>query len=178
MGGHEIDHKEGMTSRRRSLYFAHHGEEKMEFLELFDAANACDCYKRTTSVQPQQALALSNSELTKSLSRALATRLWDKMAAEISTVNKTIEEPGQAIPVSLDDHGTRQKNRFVTLAFLQVLNRAPGEAERVASLNFLEQQTMRITPVAGTESAFDPAMRARENLVHALMNHNDFVTVR
>jgi hypothetical protein len=178
MGGHEIDHKEGMTSRRRSLYFAHHGEEKMEFLELFDAANACDCYKRTTSVQPQQALALSNSELTKSLSRVLTTRLWDKMAAEISTVNKTIEEPGQAIPVSLDDLGTRQKNRFVTLAFLQVLNRAPGEAERVASLNFLEQQTMRITPVAGTESAFDPAVRARENLVHALMNHNDFVTVR
>ena len=110
---------------------------------------------------------MSNSELTKSLSRALATRLWDKMAAEISTVNKTIKKGG-----------TRQKTRFVTLAFLQVLNRAPGEAERVASLNFLEQQTRRITPVAGTESAFDPAVRARENLVHALMNHNDFVTVR
>jgi hypothetical protein len=24
----------------------------------------------------------------------------------------------------------------------------------------------------------DPALRARENLVHVLMNHNDFVTVR
>lgn len=31
MGGHEIDHKQGMISHRRSLYFAHHGEEKMEF---------------------------------------------------------------------------------------------------------------------------------------------------
>ena len=27
-------------------------------------------------------------------------------------------------------------------------------------------------------AADDPAMRARENLVHVLMNHNDFVTVR
>ncbi|MEJ7593711.1 MAG: DUF1553 domain-containing protein [Planctomycetaceae bacterium] len=79
MGGHEIDHKQGMTSHRRSLYFAHHGEEKMEFLELFDAANACDCYKRTSSVQPQQALALTNSELTKTLSRQLAKRLWSEV---------------------------------------------------------------------------------------------------
>ena len=81
MGGHEIDHKQGMTSHRRSLYFAHHGEEKMEFLELFDAANACDCYKRTSSVQPQQALALTNSELTKTLSRQLATKLWSQVTS-------------------------------------------------------------------------------------------------
>ena len=57
LGGHEVDPSQGLTSRRRSLYFAHHGEDKMEFLELFDAPNPCDCYQRTVSIQPQQALA-------------------------------------------------------------------------------------------------------------------------
>jgi hypothetical protein len=157
IGGHEIDHKEGMTSRRRSLYFAHHGEEKMEFLELFDAANACDCYKRSSSVQPQQALALTNSELTKTLSRQLAKRLWDKAG-------------------SSDAESAENTDRFVKLAFLQVLNRKPREAELAASKEFLNQQTIRLTSAA--ENQFDPSVRSRENLVHALMNHNDFVTVR
>jgi hypothetical protein len=157
MGGHEIDHKDGMTSRRRSLYFAHHGEEKMEFLELFDAANACDCYKRTSSVQPQQALALTNSELTKSLSRALAKRLWDKVSAL----------------------GERSSDEFIQQAFLQVLNRQPRDAEFQASKDFLEQQSVRLVAATSESTAdFDAAVRSRENLVHALMNHNDFVTVR
>ena len=156
IGGHEIDHKQGMVSRRRSLYFAHHGEEKMEFLELFDAANPCDCYKRTSSIQPQQALALTNSELTKILSRQLAARLWTRMNASSEDFN----------------------SQFVNLAFLQVLNRQPHEAELTASLVFLEQQANRLTPTDGTTAEIDPVKRSRENLVHALMNHNDFVTVR
>jgi hypothetical protein len=156
MGGHEIDHKQGMTSHRRSLYFAFHGEERMEFLELFDAANACDCYKRTTSVQPQQALALTNSELTKTLSRQLATRLGKQVASDVEDSARS----------------------FVWLAFLQVLNREPGEAEMTASLEFLKQQAIRLTPVDGGASAIDPTVRSRENLIHALMNHNDFVTIR
>ena len=157
MGGHEIDHKQGMTSHRRSLYFAHHGEEKMEFLELFDAANPCDCYKRSTSVQPQQALALSNSELTKSLSRSLAKRLWESAQAE-----------GQGTATA----------RFSRLAFLQVLNREPLTAEWSAAEDFLRAQTIRLTSAGSGVSTLEPATRARENLVHALMNHNDFVTVR
>ncbi|MCX7401457.1 MAG: DUF1553 domain-containing protein [Planctomycetales bacterium] len=157
MGGHEIDHKEGMTSRRRSLYFAHHGEEKMEFLELFDAANACDCYKRTSSVQPQQALALTNSELTKSLSRSLANRLWEKVSASSEA----------------------SSDEFIQLAFLQVLNREPREIEFQASQDFLQEQSIRLVAAKSESSAdFDAAVRSRENLVHALMNHNDFVTVR
>jgi hypothetical protein len=157
MGGHEIDHKEGMTSRRRSLYFAHHGEEKMEFLELFDAANACDCYKRTSSVQPQQALALTNSELTKSLSRSLAKRLWEKVSASSEA----------------------SSDEFIQLAFLQVLNREPREVELQASKEFLQEQSVRLVAAKSESTAdFDAAVRSRENLVHALMNHNDFVTVR
>jgi hypothetical protein len=155
MGGHEIDHKQGMTAHRRSLYFAHHGEEKMEFLELFDAANPCDCYKRTASVQPQQALALTNSELTKLLSRALAKQLWESVQSKVDANSK-----------------------FARLAFLQVLNREPLTSELAASNDFLHEQSSRLTPADGSAVKFEPATRARENLVHALMNHNDFVTVR
>ncbi len=192
MGGHEIDHKQGMTSHRRSLYFAHHGEEKMEFLELFDAANACDCYKRTSSVQPQQALALTNSELTKTLSRQLATKLWTQVTTEADS--RRLGAQARAIQAS----GGRQSpdvasgaspgidtpsspastSRFVQLAFLQVLNREPRENELSASIGFLEQQAGRLTPTDGSTAPFDPGERSRENLIHALMNHNDFVTVR
>ena len=161
LGGHEIEHQQGMTSRRRSLYFAHHGEEKMEFLELFDAANACDCYRRTSSVQPQQALALINSDLTKSMSRQLEKRLWFLVNADLSDA----KEIGAT-------------SRFVRMAFLQVLNREPREQEMLASLRFLTEQTGRLTELEGMTSGLVPFERARENLLHALMNHNDFVTLR
>jgi len=161
LGGHEIDHKQGMTSRRRSLYFLHHGEEKMEFLELFDAANACDCYTRTSSIQPQQALALINSELTKSLSRQLEKRIW-------TSANLMVSKPNEP----------NASSRFVRIAFLQVLNREPSEKELTAALKFLEQQASRLTEFDGASPGFVPAERARANLLHALMNHNDFVTIR
>ncbi len=181
MGGHEIDHKQGMTSHRRSLYFAHHGEEKMEFLELFDAANACDCYKRTASVQPQQALALTNSELTRTLSRQLATKLWAKVTSEADSPRLTPangeadkSDRSEVIRTAADD----SIDRFVKLAFLQVLNREPRNQEQSASIGFLVEQAGRLTPTDGSTLSFDPTARSRGNLIHALMNHNDFVTIR
>jgi hypothetical protein len=123
MGGHEIDHRQGMTSHRRSLYFAHHGEERMEFLELFDAASAIECYRRTSSVQPQQALALVNSELTGELSRILAGNLWEKAVAE--PIDSLTQSPVSGTPVS---ETTAAERRFVRTAFLQILSREPYQS--------------------------------------------------
>jgi hypothetical protein len=158
-GGPEIPQDQGLTSRRRSLYFSHHGEARMEFLDLFDAANPCDAYRRTASVLPQQALALSNSQLALRLSRVLA----GKLSAAKSDAD------------------------FVTAAFEQVLSRPPREAEAAASLAFFARQRELFESHApelkaaatqpGGPSA-DPAARARENLVLALFNHTDFVSVR
>src|SRR5439155_15346458 len=92
LGGPEIPHEEGLTSRRRSLYFAHHGESKMEFLELFDGANPGECYRRTTSVLPQQALALSNSVLTLGQGRVLARKLWLQVDGEAGFIQATFEQ--------------------------------------------------------------------------------------
>jgi hypothetical protein len=145
IGGQEIDHAQGLTSRRRSLYFAHHGESKMEFLELFDAASPIDCYERSTSIRPQQALALSNSDVAREMSRRLAARL--------------------AV-----DEGT-----FIAAAFEQVLSRTPTAAEAAAASKFLaNQQALYRESAAGG----DILQRSRESLVHVLLNHHDFVTVR
>src|SRR5262249_30756262 len=143
-----------------SLYFRHAAEKQMEFLKLFDAASVTECYQRKESILPQQALALSNSELTLRHSRILARALHEK--------NK-------------DDAA------FITAAFERVLARAPTAEEKAVCGEFLTEQTKhhaadKAPPAPpdkdGRAPAADPALRARENLVHTLMNHNDFVTVR
>jgi hypothetical protein len=153
LGGPEIDHAQGLVSKRRSLYFAHHGESKMEFLELFDGANACDCYARTSSILPQQALALANSELTRVQGSVLARKLWEQVTAT----------------------GDRE-TAFVEAAFEQMLARPATAREVTASVAFLRQQVQLFGEADSKPT--DPAARAREDLVQALFSHNDFVTIR
>jgi hypothetical protein len=170
MGGADIDMKLGLTSWRRSLYYTHHGEEKMEFLNLFDGANPTDCYRRAETVVPQQALAMVNSEFSHRESRLLARSLWDRVQ----------HDP----PPS----GNKDET-FVIAAFEQILARSPSAEMKTAAVKFLGRQAtefraldpkqLAATPTAGEiASSADPDQRARENLIHALMNHNEFVTIR
>jgi hypothetical protein len=162
MGGADIDHNQGLTSRRRSLYFRHAAEKQMEFLYLFDAPNVNECYERIESIVPQQALALANSTLALEQSRLLARRLSSKAAA-----------PAE----------------FITVGFEQVLGRPPTMDERAACEQFLTEQAARFTdrskltafstgPACAVPPSPDPQQRARENLIHVLLNHNEFVTIR
>lgn len=152
IGGPDLDFNQGLTTYRRSLYFTHHGEARMPFLELYDAPDACDAYVRTVSVVPQQALALTNNALTRTLSERLESRLW--------------KEVGSA---------TEATGGFVDAAFEQVLGRRPSDPERAASLGFLDAQTALL---AGATPP-DPraAALARVDFLQALFNHHDFVTV-
>ena len=77
MGGQELENTEALTTRRRSLYYSCHPEAggKSEFVALFDAPDANECYRRTRSVVPQQALALTNNPLIHELSGRLAAEL-------------------------------------------------------------------------------------------------------
>ena len=50
------------ASRRRALYFFHSHNEHNKLLGIFDDANVLECYRRTESIVPQQALALWNSK--------------------------------------------------------------------------------------------------------------------
>ncbi|MEX0725079.1 MAG: PSD1 and planctomycete cytochrome C domain-containing protein [Planctomycetaceae bacterium] len=161
-GGKEVEQSEGLKNWRRSVYFSQHGEEKMMFLDLFDAPDANDCYRRSTSVRPQQALALTNSELVQKLGRLLARDLSKTLAAD---------------------------DEFVVAAFEQILTRSPSEAELTLSRVYLQKQKT-VFEQAGAEAlaqqvegetiaaSTDPQLRARESFVQALYNHTDFVTVR
>ncbi|MFN0165982.1 MAG: DUF1553 domain-containing protein, partial [Bryobacteraceae bacterium] len=163
LGGPELDHYAGQTSRRRSLYFTHTPNENMQLLKTFDQADPAGCYRRFESIVPQQALALSNSEMSFTQSRLLARRISGKVG----------DNPRE----------------FVATAFERVLARAPSTEEETESLKFLEQQaellkdSTRLTrfksgQASQVPAAADPSLRARESLVHVLINRNEFVTIR
>jgi hypothetical protein len=160
-------------SRRRAIYFSVYPEDggAQKFLEMFDAPDPCDCYRRMESIVPQQALVLTNSRFALHHSRVLAGKL-------------TQEFP---LPTGSDDASRRQAN-FVQAAFEQILSRGPTEQELAACLDFLHRQTESLAksnavpsptgnPPIAAPSAI-PTQRARESLVRALFNHNDFATVR
>ncbi|MFO0927595.1 MAG: DUF1553 domain-containing protein [Gemmataceae bacterium] len=123
-----------------------------------DAANPTDCYRRAASVRPQQGARLSNSELTPRMARRLAARL-----------------AGEADPVA-----------FVHAAFESVLARSPSNEELAVATGFLARQEASASPrlrfVAGVPRDDAPVARPSrprpENLLIALFNHTDFVTLR
>jgi hypothetical protein len=166
-GGADIDFREGENSLRRSIYLRHAYEKQMTMMVLFDAASPNECYRRSESIIPQQALALVNSSLALGQSRLLARKLWSELSGGSKNLNQ----------------------QFVQQACLQILSRPPLDEELSACLQFLTDQaailsdTSKLTTFSGgsepkIKPADDPNGRARENLVHVLINHNDFVTVR
>jgi len=65
---------------------------------------------------------------------------------------------------------------FARAAFEQILNRPPSERELAVTTAFLAKQEALFR--TETKVVANPGARARENLVQALFNHNDFVTIR
>ena len=115
VGGQELENKEALTTWRRSLYYSCQPESdgKSQFGALFDAPDPNDCYRRTRSIVPQQALALTNSDLIHELSGSLA----------------------ESLQLSSSDSQT-----FVVAAYEQILSRPPSEEELTRCLEFLERQ--------------------------------------
>lgn len=136
-------------SRRRSLYFFHSHNEHQKFLSIFDDANVLECYRRADSIVPQQALALENSPL--------ASTMADKIAQRILAAN-----PSQSDP------------EFARSAFLAVLSVEPSAAEQSLVLESLGQ----LKEAAKRKNRPNPDAFARTGLIHVLLNHNDFVTIR
>ncbi|MBM3981585.1 MAG: DUF1553 domain-containing protein [Planctomycetes bacterium] len=137
------------ASRRRSLYFFHSHNEHNKLLDIFDNANVLDCYRRTESIVPQQALALWNSRLAQTS----AAKINDALHAK---------------------HANADDTKFVTAAFETVLGTLPTKDELAVCLEALTELRAELKGVP------EPALgkRVRLQLVQALINHNDFVTVR
>lgn len=167
-GGPDLDPAQGLSSKRRSLYFRHSMEKQVEFLATFDQVPPAECYQRAETIVPQQALALANSSLALGQARLLAGKLW-----------KEAETQPEAA----------RMREFLTAAFEQVLGRLPTAQERGECERFLQEQAARLSdPKAltatsgGVQSPVppspDPRQRARESLLLVLLNHNDFITIR
>jgi hypothetical protein len=160
MGGPDIDHKLGLTSKRRSLYLRIAAEKEVEFLKIFDGPAVTECYERRPSVMPQQALALANSELAVKEARHLAHALSNESSSDIEM--------------------------FIGTAFQKIIARAPSPDELHVCREFLTNQSRpssdRVTQIANktepSTASTDSEHRARQNLVLVLFNHNDFVTIR
>jgi hypothetical protein len=75
---------DGLVSFRRSVYLRHSPENQVEFLKLYDQPNPTDCYMRTESVIPQQALASTNSTLTLEAARSLGRKLASRAGCHVS----------------------------------------------------------------------------------------------
>jgi hypothetical protein len=117
---------------------------------------------------PQQALALANSSLCLEQARLLAGKLEKELSPQAS-------RPGET--------------EFVTAAFERVLGRLPTRDELNACEAYLLAESKQLAdlsrlapcssgPASAVPPSADPRQRAREDLVHVLFNHNDFVTIR
>src|SRR5262249_34116027 len=66
-------------SRRRSLCLSHPHSDDNRFLTTFDEAGVLECYRRSESIVPQQALALSNSKLALAAAARINARLHEQL---------------------------------------------------------------------------------------------------
>ena len=169
MGGQELENSQSETSLRRSLYFTVYPEVNgsMAFATYFDPPSPVDCYQRSVSIMPQQALAMTNSELSIRQSRELTRRLT-------ASLNPSPEN-------------SPNDSEFVTMAFRTVLSRQPADQEVAACEQFLRTQrdlpdnvmatNNKETTDTAQQSSKPSVIRARESLVRSLFSHHDFVTI-
>jgi hypothetical protein len=148
-GGPPVPLAQQDASRRRSLYFFHSHNEHNKLLDTFDNANVLECYRRTESIVPQQALALWNSKLAQQAAAKVNDRLHKRL-------------------------GKAGDEEFVRAAFGDILGTRPTAEELSACLETLGELRLALWGVPEAERT----KRSRLQVVQALINHNDFVTVR
>ena len=117
IGGQVLLNTLSATTRRRSLYYEVYPEAggSMPFAELFDPPDPCDCFRRSSTVVPQQALALSNSDLIHAACGETSRQIGGKTAEE-----------------------------FIRAAFVHVLSRPATAAEVSACRLFWDRQLQEL----------------------------------
>jgi len=153
IGGPDLPVAAAETGTRRTIYYRYASGDNIPLLTMFDAANVTECYRRHETIVPQQALALINSGM-------VLTRAGD-IASEID------REVGG---------GLSARDAFMDSAFVRLFGREPTHAERSECAAGLARLAAAFAS-EGKQAAV-PEARARSALVHVLLNHNDFVTIR
>ena len=137
------------SSLRRSMYFKQSRDHQDRFLSMFDDADILQCYRRSESIVPQQALALANSALSIENAGKIAERLF---------VSRPSSDRGE----------------FIDAAFEQLLGRMPDDLEREECDHYWDE----MAALDSIQKNPDSATVIRSRLVHALLNHNDFIFIR
>lgn len=167
-GGVELENKDALTTNRRTLYYSSYPEAggKSAIGELFDAPDPLDCYRRSSSVIPQQALALTNSEFVHQAGMAIV-EAWRQSPGLAAT--NTENDITQSDITQSDI-----KARFIEHLFARILCRSPSADELRVCREILDQQRQ----LADDPQSAAAITQARLSLARILLNHNDFVTVR
>jgi hypothetical protein len=154
MGGPDLLIASADAGTRRTLYYRVARDERIPLLTMFDPPNVEECYRRYETIVPQQALALSNGALVLTRAGDIATAINQEVGSEPAT-----------------------RAAFVVSAFERILSRSPTVPERSECEAGLARLAgaFAAEPSAGRTS---PERRARSALVHVLLNHNDFVSIR
>jgi hypothetical protein len=156
MGGPDLPVASAESGTRRSLYYRAARDDRIPLLTMFDAPNVEECYRRNETIVPQQALALTNSGMVLTRAAEIAAAIDREVAVE---------------PAS--------RTAFVAAAFERILGRSPTRAEQAECEAGLTRLVEAFRAERGANaSGLTPEARARSALVHVLLNHNDFVTIR
>ncbi len=156
MGGPDLAIQSAESGTRRTIYYRVARDERIPLLTLFDAPNVEDCYRRYETIVPQQALGMTNSGMVLTRAGQIAESIDREVGVDPSPSTRTA---------------------FVVSAFERILSRAPTQGEQ----SECESGLARLAHSFEAESAQPartPEARARAALVHVLLNHNDFVTIR
>lgn len=146
--GPPVDPAKQPDAKYRSMYFKHSRDQRHQFLTMFDDADIIRCYRREQSVVPQQALALSNSKLALGASKMIAEKL--------------LAQYPDATPEFL-----------MTRAYRLILTSAPTGEELEKLVEGYRQLEAVLKPKHDQYRE-----RVLTNIVHVLLNHNDFITIR
>ena len=121
---------------------------------MFDAPSIEECYRRDETIVPQQALALTNSGVALARAAEIAAAI-DKEVGESDTPRPSLR-------------GSRPSS-----GCWAELRRTCEQAECAGGLDRL-----RSVFAAENQAGPVPHRKARAALVHVLVNHNDFVSIR
>ncbi len=152
IGGPDQPVASAEAGTRRTIYYRYASGDNIPLLSIFDAANVTECYRRHETIVPQQALALNNSAMVLNRAGEIAL-LIDRQVGSHTSV----------------------RGAFVESAFARILGRLPTEAERAECAAGL----IRLAEAFAQDSkARARRKHMRRALVHVLLNHNDFVSIR
>lgn len=109
-----LDNNDALSTYQRTLYYEIYPEDggNNALGNLFDAPNPTECYRRTTTIIPQQALVLSNSDFIHNAVKKLYQRIMQVNA-----------------PTTNED--------YIEAAFVYILGRSPTSEETAVAATFL-----------------------------------------